>query len=120
MEPTAPPLISPLPTQSRRRAFFGLNTGVAAMAAISAVILVNWLVWWQYAATPPAVKKFIRYDLSATRSHSLSPQTRRVLDRLNQPLTLVAMFQDDGHGQAGSELAAARRRNLEDLLEEYA
>lgn len=106
------------PTHSRRRAFFGLNAGVAAMAAISAVILVNWLVWWQYAATPPSVKKFIRYDLSSTRAHSLSPQTRRVLARLNAPLTLAAVFQDDG--VAGSELAAARRRNLEDLMEEYA
>ena len=101
----------------QRRALFGLNTGVAVTVAVCLVILLNWLVFWQYAATPPAVKRFVRFDLSATRSHSFSPQTRHVLAALQTPHTLVAVFRDDAKQ---SELAAARRRHLEDLLEEYA
>ncbi len=105
-------------TQTKRRAMFGFNASVAVAAAVSTVILVNRLVWWQYAATPPAVKKFIRYDLSATRAHSLSPQTKRVLAKLEGPHEIIAVFRDDAKN--ASELAAARRRNLEDLMEEYA
>ncbi len=105
-------------TQSKRRALFGFNASVAVAAAAATVILVNWLVWWQYAATPPAVKKYIRYDLSATRAHSLSAQTKRVLGKLGAPHEIIAVFRDEAGNT--SELAAARRRNLEDLMEEYA
>lgn len=105
-------------TQAKRRTLFGLNAGVAAATAVSIVVLLNWLVWWQYAAAPPSVKRFIRLDLSATRAHSLSPQTRRVLAGLQAPVTVMAVFRDDA--RTASELSAARRRNLEDLMEEYA
>ncbi|MEM1213353.1 MAG: Gldg family protein [Planctomycetota bacterium] len=98
-----------VPSLRKRRLRYGLSVGVSVVAAVVIVAALNVLVVWQYDRMGPGVKGWVRYDLTSTRRHSLSEQTRVVLERLDAPVRLVVMTTGDD---------SARRRLL-DLAEEY-
>lgn len=97
------------PSQGKRRAVYGLNVAVAVIAALALVVLINGLVDWQVRRLPAGAKSLLRYDLTATRAHTLAPQTQQLLGDLGADLRLVAVLRvDDKNGQ-----------DVADLLEEY-
>ncbi|MEM6553973.1 MAG: Gldg family protein [Planctomycetota bacterium] len=98
-----------MPSLRKRRLKYALSVGVSVVAAVVIVGALNVLVVWQYDRMGPGVKGWVRYDLTSTRRHSLSEQTRVVLERLDGPVRLVVMTTGDD----------AARRRLMDLAEEY-
>ncbi len=96
--------------QGRRRALYGVNVAVALAVALVLVLLVNWFAVWAFGRLPAGVRPWVRYDLTATRSYTLSPQTRRVLSGLDTPVELVGVYRD----------GAAEAQAVTDLLDEYA
>jgi len=103
----------PTPTAARRRTLYGLNVLVAAVAAIGVAVLLNALVVWSYDRIDPAAKRWVRYDLTATRAYSLSPQTLRVLGNLEGEHRIVTNFRAD-------RVSAAALQRVRDLIDEYA
>ncbi|MFA9480176.1 Gldg family protein [Phycisphaerales bacterium AB-hyl4] len=73
-------------THAVRRTKYGLNVAVALIAALLLATLVNWIAYRQTDA---------RWDFTATRAHSLAPQTRQVLDGLDSEFRIVTMFRED-------------------------
>ncbi len=90
--------------------WFGGNTAVSVVLACVVIVLLNWLVWFGYARVGESVKPWVRYDWTATRAHSLSEQTRRVLDGASPGTELVGLF----------TVNDAQREAVADLLQVYA
>jgi hypothetical protein len=88
----------------------GLSVAVAAIAALGVVVVLNMLVDFQVRNLPAAAKPWVRYDLTATRRHSLSPQTRQVLQGLDRDHTIVRLFRSRG---------AEPVERVVDLIDEY-
>ena len=97
-------------TQGRRRTLYGLNVAVAVVAAVLVVVLGNAAVDYAYRHVPPQWRSWVRYDLTATRSQTLAPQTRRILQNLGRDVRLVAVLRVDD----------APSQEVADLLAEYA
>ena len=95
---------------TRRRALYGLNVAVAVAVAVALAVLVNVLVDWQFRRLPNGLKPWFRYDLTATRSLTLSPQTQRMLGDLPGRRRMVGVLRDQ-------TLAG---RDVADLLQQYA
>ncbi len=72
----------PADTQARRRVKYGLNVGIAAAAAVVLACLLNWIGY----------RQFVRWDLTATRKYSLSDQTRKILDQLEDDYSIVTLL----------------------------
>ncbi|MEM6392219.1 MAG: Gldg family protein [Planctomycetota bacterium] len=106
---TANETVAEVPSLRKRRLKYALSVGVSVVAAVVIVGALNVLVVWQYERMGPGVKGWVRYDLTSTRRHSLSEQTRVVLERLDSPVRLVVMTTGDD----------TARRRLMDLAEEY-
>ena len=86
-------------SQATRRVKYSLNVMVAAVAAVAIVVLINWI----------AYRQFVRFDLTATRRYSLSPQTVNLLNDLKGDYRFVTLF-----NRSGPYVDQAR-----DLVEEY-
>lgn len=79
-------------TQAGRRMVYGVNVTVALIVAIVLAVLLNLVVHRGYQAATGAMKNWVRYDLTATRRYSMSEQSRRVLEDLDQEFELVGLF----------------------------
>jgi len=86
-------------TQAARRKKYGLNVAVSVAAVLVLVVLINWI----------AYRQFVRFDLTATRNYSLSPQTLKVLQNLEGSYQIVTLF-----SRSGEHVDQAL-----DLVEEY-
>lgn len=109
---------SPKPTQTARRAKYGLNLTVAVIAAVLIAIGLNVIVdrgFRRLSETSPQTTEWLRYDLTATRQYSLSPQTVRVLSELENNYTLVALI--DPRAQTLEDRVQIQR--VIDLVQEY-
>ncbi|MEX2212891.1 MAG: hypothetical protein WD768_02105 [Phycisphaeraceae bacterium] len=93
-------------TQAERRVKYGLNVFVALTAAIGIVVLINWISYRNFRTGD------LRWDVTLTRQHSLSPLTQRVMDRLDSNYRIVTLFED---GENSHEVV----RRLRDLVAEY-
>ncbi|MEO0966496.1 MAG: Gldg family protein, partial [Planctomycetota bacterium] len=102
---------APPPSQATRRLRIGLNVAVAALAALGVVIVLNMLVAYSVRNAGASVKSLVRYDLTATRRYSLSPQTRQVLDGLDEKIVIVRLFSARGVEEV---------QRVIDLIDEYA
>ncbi|MEM1207668.1 MAG: Gldg family protein [Planctomycetota bacterium] len=102
---------APPPSQATRRLRIGLNVAVAALAALGVVIVLNMLVAYSVRNAGASVKSLVRYDLTATRRYSLSPQTRQVLDGLDENIVIVRLFSARGVEEV---------QRVIDLIDEYA
>lgn len=96
-------------TQTQRRIKYGLNVAVAGLAAVALVILLNVIVYRSFYRLAPAARDWLRFDLTATRQYSLSEQTRRVVEQLDDDYRIVTLFR-----VTGEELA-----RVNDLVDEY-
>ncbi len=76
---------------------YGANAVVYTLVFVAVLVVVNWL----------AARHNKRWDLTAQNVYSLSTQSKSVLAKLDQPLTVDAFV------EAGTD------PNLEDLLESY-
>jgi len=76
-------------------------------------VLLNWLVYRQYRALSPDARQWVRYDLTSTRRYSLSPQTRGVLESLDERHRVVTML-------GGPDEDPAQVQEVHDLVDEYA
>lgn len=97
----------------QRRLRYGLNVGVAVVAAVGICVLLNWLVYSQYRGMSPDARRWVRYDLTSTRRYSLSPQTRGVLASLDDRHRVVTML-------GGTDEDSTQAQELRDLVDEYA
>ncbi len=86
-------------TQRHRRLKYGLNVTVAAVAAAALAVLINWIGY----------RQFVRFDFTATRQYSLSPQTLKVLEALEGQYRIATLF-----SRGGPYVEQAR-----DLVDEY-
>jgi ABC-type uncharacterized transport system involved in gliding motility auxiliary subunit len=80
---------------------YGSNTAVLVAAALGIAVLANYL----------AVRHHQRWDLTRTRAHTLSPQTRKLLRGLEQPLEIIAFY--------SQERDRGGYQQVRDLLREY-
>ncbi len=96
-------------TQAKRRARYGLNVTIALVAATGIVVGLNAIVDRQFRRLPPAGKDWVRFDLTATRQYSLSPQTRKVLTSLDEDYEIVCLFR----------APTLQTQRVRDLVEEY-
>lgn len=104
-------------SQGARRVKYGLNVAIATIAALALVVLLNWLVGWSIQNVQPKYRPWLRYDLTATREHSLSPLTLKVLGDINEPYTIVAFLRAPS---SSTEAATASVLNRTiDLVQEY-
>ena len=94
-------------TQSQRRVKYGLNVAVAIIVAILLAVLINWISYRNFRSGST------RWDLTSTRQYSLSPLTRKVLDRFEGEFRFVTLLD----ASEGSREDTQRAR---DLVEEYA
>jgi len=94
-------------SQSTRRAKYGLNVLVAVAAAIAIVVLLNWI----------GHRHFQRFDFTATRQYSLSPQSLKVLQNLEGEYQIVTLLSDPA--TAPTQVRASALRQAGDLVEEY-
>jgi len=79
---------------------FGANAALASAAFIGILVLLNIL----------ATRHAQRWDLTAERRFTLSPQTRQILQNLPQPVEALAFF---------SQNFQFARQDAEDLLDQY-
>src|SRR5690606_12481904 len=70
------------PTQAQRRVKFGLNVVVSVVVAVAIVAIVNYLAF----LVPQPV------DLTQSGAYSLSPQTKTVLDGLDEDYRIVTLL----------------------------
>jgi len=94
-------------TQSQRRVKYGINVAIAIVTAIALAILINWISYRNFRAGST------RWDLTSTRQYSLSPLTRKVLDRFDGEFRIVTLL--DANEGLREDTQRAR-----DLVEEYA
>ena len=96
-------------SQSQRRVKYSLNVAVAVITATILVVLVNAIAERKLRQGGPW-KRWIRYDLTATRSYSLSDQTIKVLGQIKDEHRIVTLLE-------GDELLAVQQAR--DLIDEY-
>lgn len=100
------------PTAAARRSAHGLMVALSVAAAIGIVIILNYVVYWQYRAMSPGARSYVRYDLTATRRYSLSDQSRAVIDGLDKQHRLVTML-------GGETIGEEQGQRIRDLADEY-
>jgi ABC-type uncharacterized transport system involved in gliding motility auxiliary subunit len=79
---------------------FGTNVAIAALAVLAIIVFVEMISY----------RHSYRFDLTANKRHSLSPQSQKLVAGLPQGVKAVAFFQD----------AQSAREVAKDLLEQYA
>lgn len=84
---------------SARQTRYGLNAVIMSLAFVGIVILVNVALY----------KYNTRHDFTAGQEYSISQQTIKILENLDQEVQLTVFIQD----------MDSRRDKLEDLLKEY-
>ena len=90
-----------IPGAARRLKYGSSMSFVAALLALALAVLVNWIGY----------RNFYRHDFTAAGMYSLSPQTRNVLDSLQDKYQLSS---------PSSAPAAPRLARANDLTDEYA
>lgn len=82
-----------------RQARYGGSAGLMTIAFLTILVLLNIL----------AGRHSLRWDLTAERAYSVSPQAIQILKGIHEPITITGFFLTND----------ARRERLRDLLEEY-
>jgi len=94
-----------------RRFKYGANVAVLIVAMLVIVLLVNWMA----AVRVRAWGVNARFDFTATRQYTLSPQTRQLLAALETDVRIITLF---AGGLTDAE-TARRISHFRDLLDEY-
>jgi len=98
-------------TTGRRRVKYGLNVAVLMISVMFILVMVNWF----------ATANEKRFDLTAGRAYSLSPQTLAILDSLQEPCTLTLLFSESDPNLTEAQQASIQsaRHQVEDVLREF-
>lgn len=96
------------PAQHQRWVVYGSNVVIFCLTAIAIAVLVNWLGATQL----KKLGDYARYDLTATRDYTLSPQTRNLLESIDANLEIVLLY-------AAGTRDETMMTQVEDLLDEY-
>lgn len=88
---------------TERRVKYGLSVSVFILSLLVILIVLNWL-----SAEAP-----VRWDLTASRAYSLSPQTNALLERLDEDLEIVLLFEEE------IDTVRALRSQVDDVLDEF-
>jgi len=91
------------PTTATRRVKYGLSTAVFVLSLLVILVVLNWLL----------AESAARFDLTASRAWSLSPQTERLLDGLEEPVEITLLFDEN------LPEVRALRRQVDDVLLEF-
>lgn len=110
---TTKPRKTPTPTAASRRSQNGLMLIVVVFAAIAIVVILNYVVYWQYRGLSPQAREWVRYDLTSTRRYTLSPQSRGVLNNLKEEHRLVTML-------GGDSISDEQQQRIREFIDEYA
>lgn len=112
-KPSPPTKPTDAPSAKARRSTNGLMLAVAVIAAVGIVVILNYVVYWQYRGMSPGARSYVRYDLTATRRYSLSEQSRGVIDSFGTDVRLVTML-------GGESIGDEQEQRIRDLADEYA
>jgi len=98
-------------TASSRRLKYGLSVGILLLSMVLILGVLNWL----------ASDASRRIDLTAVGRYSLSRQTLRMLDGLEETVTITTLFAETDPLLSSDEqrAVAAQRREIEDVLREF-
>lgn len=98
-------------TASSRRLKYGLSVGILLLSLLLILGVLNWL----------ASDAARRIDLTAVGRYSLSAQTMRILDGLEETVTVTTLFAESDPLLSSDEqrALAAQRRQIEDVLREF-
>jgi len=88
-------------TASGRRMKYGLNVTVLLLSVLVILIVLNWVM----------AEQRWRWDLTASRAYSLSPQTKTLLKSIDEPIEMTLLFSEQDAGPL--------RRQVEDVLREF-
>ncbi|MCI0548577.1 MAG: GldG family protein [Candidatus Rokubacteria bacterium] len=88
------------PVLGRRSTRYGAGAALVILLALGVAVLANAV----------SMRHSARWDLTENRRHSLSPQTIKIVQGLEEPVTAIAFFRSDTPG----------KRTAEDLLKQYA
>jgi len=99
------------PNALTRRVKYGLNITILLIALLFILIMVNWFTTAHSA----------RYDLTAGRAYSLSPQTMAIIQSLKEPITISLLFTESDPNMTEAERASVQsaRSQVQDVLEEF-
>jgi ABC-type uncharacterized transport system involved in gliding motility auxiliary subunit len=89
-------------TLTKRGTRYGLNAAVMSIAFIAILVFLNYVAdqeWFKYT-----------YDFTATKVHTLSPQSKQVVAEINQPVKIVGFFTADTYSQ---------QQSFQELLDQY-
>ena len=103
----------PTPTAAKRRLYNVALVGLSVLAAVAIVLILNYVVYWQYRALSPDSRQWVRYDLTSTRRYSLSPQTHGVISEIDKDHRVVTML-------GGDNSTDEQQQRIRDLVDEYA
>lgn len=97
-------------TASSRRLKYGLSVGILLLSALIILGVLNWL----------ASDAAARFDLTARGRYSISQQTLKLLESLDDTVTITTLFaeQDPTLHSDQQRVVAAQRREVEDVLRE--
>lgn len=95
------------PTQAVRRTAFSLNVLVAVAAVVGLVVVLNWV----------GNLTSHRFDLTATREHSLAPQTTKLLKSLDAPYEMITLLSTQSVATASTQ--DNRILKARDLADDY-
>lgn len=98
-------------TASARRIKYGLSVGILLVSLLLILGVINWL----------ASDASRRFDLTAVGRYSLSAQTLKILNSLDETVTITALFAESDPLLSTDEqrAVAAQRRQVEDVLREF-
>lgn len=83
----------------KRSTKYGTNTILLIIAVLGIVVLINYI----------AQKEVYRIDVTKNKKYSLSDQTEKVLNKLNEDVQVIAFYTDN----------SPERQTLRDLIKEY-
>ncbi len=101
----------PAETAASRRLKYGLSVGVLLLSLLLILGVLNWL----------AADTSRRFDLTAVGRYSLSAQTLRILEGLEETVTITTLFAESDPLLSSDDQQdlAAQRRQIEDVLREF-
>lgn len=89
-------------TRKKRWLKYGSNVALLIVAALALVVFVNWI----------AYRHFERFDFTETRRYSLSAQTVKLINHLQQPTTITTLY-------SARTLTPEVMQDVRDLLAQY-
>lgn len=83
----------------RRKLIYGAGTFISVVSTIGIIVAINYLLF----------KTDVRFDVTQDKLHTVSTQTVRVLNSIDEPIEIIGFFKETGPDRTG----------FQDLAKEY-